>query len=260
MPASHHWSLPAMPAVLDADNPADLREQAKRALVAWQQGRCAVCGKPLDEECLDHDHDTGRVRGVLCFSCNSLEGAGGGGPVFDRYRADPPAGRLALDVPYEIGPRHWITHTIADGPVPGTVLDAGDAWWDNHHETGLPNRRANVPKWTTVDQPSADRMVTWLRSAATDSGRRALGVMQHLVAHPGQVFTRDELLAIAGCPARSWPAVLSAASRASSDTHHPRPDEPIPWTRWNTKAAGSLYALRPRVAELLRSAGLLDES
>jgi hypothetical protein len=41
--------------------------------VAWlilqQDGVCAVCrtGKP---EHVDHDHATGRVRGILCFNCN----------------------------------------------------------------------------------------------------------------------------------------------------------------------------------------------
>lgn len=39
-----------------------------------QDGKCAICG---DEEkngkllATDHDHKTGKVRGLLCFKCNS---------------------------------------------------------------------------------------------------------------------------------------------------------------------------------------------
>jgi len=38
-------------------------------LVVRQGGVCAICGQP-DPEHLDHDHETGAVRGVLCFNCN----------------------------------------------------------------------------------------------------------------------------------------------------------------------------------------------
>lgn len=42
-------------------------------MVARQQGKCAGCREPFSEEvrdCVDHDHNTGRVRGLLCDNCN----------------------------------------------------------------------------------------------------------------------------------------------------------------------------------------------
>ncbi|MDQ1705857.1 MAG: hypothetical protein QOF18_2223 [Frankiaceae bacterium] len=41
-------------------------------MIEAQGGTCAVCpGKP---EHVDHDHETGRVRGILCFNCNQALG------------------------------------------------------------------------------------------------------------------------------------------------------------------------------------------
>lgn len=39
------------------------------ALIERQGGLCAICGRE-DPEHVDHDHATGRIRGVLCFNCN----------------------------------------------------------------------------------------------------------------------------------------------------------------------------------------------
>ena len=36
-----------------------------------QQAQCAVCGKVFsDDDCIDHDHSTNQLRGLLCNSCN----------------------------------------------------------------------------------------------------------------------------------------------------------------------------------------------
>ena len=50
-------------------------------MLAEQDNLCAVCDKHLtifgvglDDACIDHDHTTGRVRGVLCGACNRVLG------------------------------------------------------------------------------------------------------------------------------------------------------------------------------------------
>lgn len=48
----------------------------KAALLKKQNKVCALCPEPLTLAfaCLDHDHKTGLIRGVLCRNCNGIEG------------------------------------------------------------------------------------------------------------------------------------------------------------------------------------------
>lgn len=42
-----------------------------------QNGVCAICGEPRPEERtlhIDHDHETGVIRALLCFRCNNALG------------------------------------------------------------------------------------------------------------------------------------------------------------------------------------------
>lgn len=43
-----------------------------------QDHKCAICGKHANEQkksmAIDHDHNTGKVRGLLCSSCNTALG------------------------------------------------------------------------------------------------------------------------------------------------------------------------------------------
>lgn len=55
------------------------RSWVARHLQNVQGGRCPLCGLHVDlrikgEGIIDHDHDTGEIRGVLHRSCNAAEG------------------------------------------------------------------------------------------------------------------------------------------------------------------------------------------
>jgi len=40
-----------------------------------QQAQCSICGKVFcGDDCIDHDHNTLELRGLLCFSCNLFIG------------------------------------------------------------------------------------------------------------------------------------------------------------------------------------------
>lgn len=39
------------------------------SILEAQKGRCAICGRTNDL-CVDHDHTTGKIRGILCRKCN----------------------------------------------------------------------------------------------------------------------------------------------------------------------------------------------
>ena len=49
----------------------------KQKMVVAQNGKCAICKKELGvgaNTCVDHDHKTGEIRGILCNKCNSAIG------------------------------------------------------------------------------------------------------------------------------------------------------------------------------------------
>jgi hypothetical protein len=64
---------------LTPDEVASMRES--------QDARCLLCDAPDRELVVDHCHDTGRVRGLLCRSCNTIVGQVEMAPVvLDRLR------------------------------------------------------------------------------------------------------------------------------------------------------------------------------
>ena len=73
----------------DADRKSHLKrtfgmtEADYENLLAVQGGGCAICGRLPKGRSLhiDHDHETGRVRGALCFACNVAIGHLGEDPT-----------------------------------------------------------------------------------------------------------------------------------------------------------------------------------
>lgn len=67
-------------AVYEANRKAYMKAQHNLTLAQWdmmfkkQGGKCAICGKLWESHQrkyhVDHDHKTGLIRGLLCWSCN----------------------------------------------------------------------------------------------------------------------------------------------------------------------------------------------
>ena len=50
-----------------------ITEDEYTAMLEAQEGRCAICN--LERKLvIDHDHKTGKVRGLLCKPCNAMLG------------------------------------------------------------------------------------------------------------------------------------------------------------------------------------------
>jgi hypothetical protein len=50
-------------------NLADSKEAVE--LISKQGGYCAICSNLMTNKAVDHDHKTGKLRGILCYQCNS---------------------------------------------------------------------------------------------------------------------------------------------------------------------------------------------
>ncbi len=46
----------------------NISQEQYKAMWISQKGKCIICG--LQAYCLDHNHKTGKIRGLLCYRCN----------------------------------------------------------------------------------------------------------------------------------------------------------------------------------------------
>ena len=58
-----------------------LSESDYQAMLSNQQGLCRICDRKMTHPVVDHCHQTGRVRGLLCRGCNAALGHFGDSPV-----------------------------------------------------------------------------------------------------------------------------------------------------------------------------------
>lgn len=97
------WDWPLNDVALNLAARAGDLPRAVNALYVWQDGMCAICGI-AEYDVVDHDHQTGLVRGLLCAGCNSAEG---------RYK-----GKLALFQNYaHINPAYILDIRVLYGPL-----------------------------------------------------------------------------------------------------------------------------------------------
>ncbi len=68
-----YWSDPHLPEKRRAWR-YGLSDDAYNAILARQHGACGACKRTGLELCVDHDHETGKVRGLLCQDCNKALG------------------------------------------------------------------------------------------------------------------------------------------------------------------------------------------
>lgn len=80
-------------------NVYDLTLEEYDAILTYQHGGCGICGRPPKENkslAVDHDHQSGVVRGLLCFFCNKRVLGARNAEVLVKtaaYVTDPPAVR-----------------------------------------------------------------------------------------------------------------------------------------------------------------------
>jgi hypothetical protein len=120
-PACHGW--PAMTAeevharTLALEGPDAMADwNGLSAIIAWQKGRCAICGSAKFDLVTDHDHATALVRGQLCQRCNNNE-ARSDEPRYVAYRARPPAAILGVQ---EVYWSSWDGGYAVPAPVPAS--------------------------------------------------------------------------------------------------------------------------------------------
>ena len=81
-----------MPSLLRVLRSYGLTEETYRSMLTAQGNVCPICTRPPTDKrkrwCLDHDHVTGRLRGIVCLSCNIGLGQFSNNPYILRRAAE----------------------------------------------------------------------------------------------------------------------------------------------------------------------------
>jgi Recombination endonuclease VII len=107
-----------------ADRPGSALSHADllATLWTWQAGRCAICSIPATD--LDHDHDSGLVRGWLCGLCNKRgQHASHYAGAWADYERHNPAALLGIATVWrDIGQRGFRIPRPREGSIPIPAL------------------------------------------------------------------------------------------------------------------------------------------
>ena len=55
-------------------NTYGLSKEQYQEMLEISKGLCEICGGKTSRMCVDHNHNTGQIRGMLCHTCNSAIG------------------------------------------------------------------------------------------------------------------------------------------------------------------------------------------
>ncbi|WP_375045962.1 endonuclease domain-containing protein [Actinomadura sp. NTSP31] len=134
-----------------------INDEDAKWLLKVQVGLCAICADHPAEH-VDHDHDTGAVRGLACTGCNSGMGQLRDDPVALRRAADYVEGRLVQTVPTPDGGTR-LSLTVPDVD-PATVPKGGwkELWEEDgrYRKETLPfDEELDMPTWVGTDEDGA---------------------------------------------------------------------------------------------------------
>ncbi|MFI0409051.1 endonuclease VII domain-containing protein [Actinomadura sp. 3N508] len=118
-------------------------------LLKLQMGQCAVCGD-FPAEHVDHDHESGAVRGMPCSACNTGMGQLRDDPITLRRAADYVEGRLVQTVAAEDGSTR-LSLTVPDVDPASVPRGGWKAYWEQdgqYRKQTLPfDEELDMPEW-----------------------------------------------------------------------------------------------------------------
>ena len=65
-----------------------ISQEEYEVLLEKQDGKCAICQRDYKAPCVDHDHETKKIRGLLCQTCNRALGQFNDDPALLRVAAE----------------------------------------------------------------------------------------------------------------------------------------------------------------------------